>query len=463
MTKKTPWNKGIKLSEKDKAIISERTKIAMSNLSPEIKAKLGNKGVKRSEEFKQKLRDNAKNKMKLLLNEKYNVPKEKIYDLFIVQNKTTNECAKILNIPVHQFRRKYLERYKIKKSAKLIGKASSKTKQNKRQDTIDKTVEKLQEFSNKYGRKPTIQEFKEIYGANWSSSNFDSRFKDYIKTYDSYYELQIIDILNSLNISYRRHDRKLISPLEIDIVCDDYKIGIEIDDIRTHCREKDYHISKTNLMNNIGYRLIHITDDEILNKKELIANFLKVIFKKSETKIGASKCKIRIVDKKTEKEFLNSYHFQGFVNSMICYGLFYKDELVSIMTFGKTRKSISSLKYDYELLRYCCKEDYIIIGGAKRLLSRFEKDYKGSIISFSDVSKMSGNIYTLLGFEYSHRSEPSYMWFKEGEKLLSRYQTQKSKLVAKGFDSSKSENQIMTELGYSKFWNCGNDVWVKNI
>ena len=133
------------------------------------------------------------------------------------------------------------------------------------------------------------------------------------------------------------------------------------------------------------------------------------------------------------------------------------------MTFGKTRKSISSLKYDYELLRYCCKEDYIIIGGAKRLLSRFEKDYKGSIISFSDVSKMSGNIYTLLGFEYSHRSEPSYMWFKEGEKLLSRYQTQKSKLVAKGFDSSKSENQIMTELGYSKFWNCGNDVWIKNI
>ena len=463
MIKKTPWNKGLKLSEKNKSIISERTKQAMSKLSPEVREKIGNKGIKRSEEFKQKLRNNAENKMKLLLNEKYNVQKEEIYDLFIVQNKTADECAKILNIPVHQFRRKYLKRYKIKKSAKLAGKSSSKTKQRKRQDVVDKTIKKLQEFSDNHGRKPTIYEFKEIYGANWSSSNFDSKFKDYIKTHDSYYELQIVDILNSLNVSYKRHDRKLISPLEIDIVCDDYKIGIEVDDIRTHCREKDYHINKTNLMNNIGYRLIHITDDEILNKKELITNFLRVIFKKSETKICASKCKIKIVDKKTEKEFLNSYSFQGFVNSMICYGLFYKDELVSVMTFRKTRKSIDSLKYDYELLRYCSKEDYIIVGGAKKLLSRFEKDYRGSIISFSDISKMSRNIYTMLGFEYSHRSKPSYMWFKEGEKLLSRYQTRKSNLVAKGFDSSKSENQIMSELGYSKFWNCGNDVWIKNV
>ena len=176
MIKKTPWNKGIKLSEKDKAIISERTKQAMSNLSPEIRAKIGNKGINRSEEFKQKLRDNAKNKMNLLLNEKYNVPKEEIYDLFIIQNKTADECSKILNIPIHQFRRKYLRRYRIKKSAKLVGKSSSKTKQNKRQDTVNKTIEKLKDFGNiilKTGRyKPNCKShYDDVLGINLVSDN----------------------------------------------------------------------------------------------------------------------------------------------------------------------------------------------------------------------------------------------------------------------------------------------------
>jgi hypothetical protein len=37
---------------------------------------------------------------------------------------------------------------------------------------------------------------------------------------------------------------------------------------------------------------------------------------------------------------LNSNHIQGFVGSNVSYGLYYKNKLVSIMTFGGLRKSL---------------------------------------------------------------------------------------------------------------------------
>ncbi|QXO06016.1 hypothetical protein [Campylobacter phage CJLB-10] len=67
----------------------------------------------------------------------------------------------------------------------------------------------------------------------------------------------------------------------------------------------------------------------------------------------ARKCILKQVSKSEEKEFLNKNHLQGFTGSSICYGLYFNNELVCLMSFGKPR---FTNKYDWELIRLCTKD-----------------------------------------------------------------------------------------------------------
>ena len=72
--------------------------------------------------------------------------------------------------------------------------------------------------------------------------------------------------------------------------------------------------------------------------------------------------------------FLNNNHLQGNVNAAVKLGLYYNDELVSVMTFGKLRLALGNKKSnidEYEMYRYCNKLDTNIIGGASKLLDYF--------------------------------------------------------------------------------------------
>ena len=56
------------------------------------------------------------------------------------------------------------------------------------------------------------------------------------------------------------------------------------------------------------------------------------------TKLRASKLSISKVEVKKEKEFLIENHYQGYVASSKCFGLFDdKNELLALMSFGKPR------------------------------------------------------------------------------------------------------------------------------
>ena len=81
------------------------------------------------------------------------------------------------------------------------------------------------------------------------------------------------------------------------------------------------------------------------------------------------------MDYNVTKDFLNSNHLQGNCISKYRYGLYYNDELVSLMTFGKMRKNLNGKKEEgvYELLRFCNKLNTTVVGGASKLLKHFIK------------------------------------------------------------------------------------------
>lgn len=248
---------------------------------------------------------------------------------------------------------------------------------------------------------------------------------------------------------------------ELDIYEPNKNVAIEFNGLYWHseARGKDrfYHLNKLDECNENGIRLLQVFEDEWKFKQDIIKSRIKNILGFIPYKIGARKCEIRNVDNKTAKKFLDKYHLQGNCSAHVKIGLFYKNKLVALMTFGKPR---FNKKYDWELIRYCTVSNFNIIGGAGKLLSYFRKNYQGSIITYADRRFSNGDMYKKLGFKFLYNSEPNYFYVK-GLRRLSRYECQKHKLksVIKNFDSKLSEYENMLKNKFYRIWDCGNMVF----
>ena len=188
--------------------------------------------------------------------------------------------------------------------------------------------------------------------------------------------------------------------LQIDIFCEDKKLAIEFDGLYWHSEEnnkdKNYHLFKTNECEKIGIQLIHIFEDEWLYKQNIVKSYLKNLFGVYDKKIFAEQCEVREISQYESFEFQKINHIKEAVNSKINLGLFYKNELVSVMTFSKPH---FDKNHDWELVRFCNKLDYNISNAVSKLFSFFEKAYKPkSIIGYVDRRWSQGDIYKNLGF-----------------------------------------------------------------
>ena len=249
---------------------------------------------------------------------------------------------------------------------------------------------------------------------------------------------------------------------EIDIYLEDKKIGFEYDGLYWHSekrnKNKNYHLEKTTTCENQGIRLIHIFEDEWFNKNSIVKSRIKNLLGVTPYKIYARKCEIKFVDCSLCNKFLEKYHLQGKDNSSIRLGLYYKNRLVAVMTFGKPR---FNKNYRWELIRYATLSNFNIIGGAGKLLSYFKKKYEGSIITYADRRWSRGKLYEKLGFSFKENTRPNYFYTK-GYERLSRYKCQKHKLkslLKDKFNPELSEKENMVNNKYYRIWDCGNKVY----
>ena len=282
----------------------------------------------------------------------------------------------------------------------------------------------------------------------------------------SYLEKEVIDFIKSVYPGeIIENNRKTIKPLELDIVIPEKKIAIEFDGLFWHNensgKDKNYHSHKTNRCEAEGYQLIHIFEDEWINNQNIVKDKIKSVLGIYDKRIYARCCEIREVKKMVSDMFLLENHLQGKDNASIRYGLYYNDELVSVMTFGKPR---FNKHYDFELIRFASKLGCQVIGGFSKLLKNFERAYPDtSVISYADRRYSKGNVYLKNGFKLKETSLPNY-FYTRGKELYSRYQCQKNKLKAllkDKFNPLLSETENMLANGYSRIFDCGNLVFTK--
>ena len=275
-------------------------------------------------------------------------------------------------------------------------------------------------------------------------------------------ERQIQELIrNNYDKEILLNDRSLIKPKEIDIVLPDIKLAFEINGAYWHTEERvgDSHLAKTNALCDLGYQLIHIYDYDWIYNKEIVKSRILQLLGKSY-KLYARNTEVKEIS--FPREFLNENHIQGAgAPSSINLGLFFKEELVAVMTFGKPRFSKEA---DYELLRFATLTGISVVGGASKLLKYFTNKYTGTIISYAARDWSAGKLYTTLGFTHSHNTAPGYSYYKNSHKL-SRYKCQKQKLkelFPEYYEPTKTEGQIMKEAGYNKVLDSGNMVFIKS-
>ncbi len=219
----------------------------------------------------------------------------------------------------------------------------------------------------------------------------------------SHKEKTVLDFLEKTYTGeINENNRRILKGKELDVYIPEKKLAIEFDGLYWHSHIKDdYHLLKTEECEKQGIQLIHIFEDEWDRKQEIVKSRLQSILGKNN-RIFGRKTECKIIDADTANAFLNANHIDGSCFAEYHYGLFYNNELVSVMTFGKSSD-------EFVLLRFANKLYTNVIGGASKLFSHFRKDHPEieKVISYADRRWSKGNLYEKLGFNFIDKLEPS--------------------------------------------------------
>jgi hypothetical protein len=174
---------------------------------------------------------------------------------------------------------------------------------------------------------------------------------------------------------------------------------------------------------------------------------LMIAFNNVQEKIYARKCVIKTISNKEAKQFNEQTHLQGHRNAQITYGLFYKNRLVQLMSFSKTKYN-RNLKDEnsWEIIRGCPGSNNIVIGGVSKLLLHFIRDNKPSrIFSYCDFNKFDGRSYESAGMHFIGYTGPDLKYLLQDGVIVNRnpknykYNNEHCKLRLFGAGSKKFE------------------------
>lgn len=244
----------------------------------------------------------------------------------------------------------------------------------------------------------------------WSSSKEENEIKEYI---EQYYKIEC-------------NKRKYLNGREIDIYIPEKKIGIEFNGNYWHNefgKDMLYHQEKSLLAEQQGIFIYHIFEYEWKNNKEKVIHQLNHILNIQQKDINNNDCKI--------EEKLDS--------DIIQINLIYDNKVVIQTKFQNENDLWLMQPFEYFM-------NYNIIGGEEKIFNYFIQKYKlNKIVCYTDIGKISNDVYKQLKFEIKEILTPKYIWCKQDKIIES--------------DDLLIESD-MHKQGYYKIYDCGQKYWI---
>ena len=279
----------------------------------------------------------------------------------------------------------------------------------------------------------------------------------------SSYEYNLIERIKEVYEGDVIHGYRLKDSLKsIDIFIPEKNLGIEINGIYWHSDDKYKHKEKFDMCATDNITLLQFTDLEMKTKHDVVFSMIKNKLGLSN-RIFARKTAIKEISSKVYREFTDDNHIKGHCAASIKIGSFHDDELVSVMSLSSSRFSQDGT---FEIIRFCSKMNTSVVGGFSKMLKHVFNQYPdiNEISSFVDLHRGNGDSYRRLGFESKGITEPNYFyWLNDANKLYSRIMFQKHKLkemFPDVYSDEKTEAEIMKEVGYRRYYDCGNEKFV---
>ena len=275
-------------------------------------------------------------------------------------------------------------------------------------------------------------------------------------------ESSIFEYVQSLAPSSQQGVRgKLSNPkLELDIYIPELNLAVEYNGLYWHNEEhkgKAYHADKTMFCREQGIRLVHVWEDDWLERPEIVSRTLGILLGTSQIpKIPARKTVVRPIAFAEAGEFLDTFHIQGSTSASIYIGTFFKEELVGVTTF-KRRKDGS-----LELSRYATSKN--VQGGHSKVVSYLEKNYEYThLVTFADLSYSDGNLYRITGWTEDGMLPPDYTYVV-GNRRVHKFTYRKSRFKSDPqllWEEGLTERELADLNGLSRIYDAGKIRFIK--
>ena len=245
-------------------------------------------------------------------------------------------------------------------------------------------------------------------------------------------ETELFEFIKSISPDAVQSDRTWLGGKEIDIIVPSKHVGFEFNGLYWHSefagKPVNYHQNKSDMAAAAGVRLIHIFEDEWIDKRAWCMSHIRNVLNAPSTIIHARKCQLETHSTAVPvREFLQSNHIQGFRGGRSI-ALRYNGEIVAVAVIAKIPGGGT------ELARWCVKLGTHIVGGFRRVMAHIPE----GTVSFCDTAKHSGAGYVAAGWTKVSEGSPSY-YYTDFRIRKGRQAFQKHRLIARG---ALGENEV---------------------
>lgn len=241
--------------------------------------------------------------------------------------------------------------------------------------------------------------------------------------------------IESLGFEVENNKFSILKTKELDIYVPEKKLAIEYDGLYWHSNrfiiDPKTHLYKTLECKEKGIQLLHIYEDEWMEKTEIVKGIIKSKLDVFEKIINTSECTLKEVSENEYKEFLKENYIYGYRQAAIKLGLYKENELVFCVGIENE-----------EIVVICSKLDVKIVDGLKPIIEKYEfkKLYMYIDLRFE-------NDFKQLGFKRVSQLAPDYFFIVNKERLT----------------RNEFQERQLNESEYDKIFDCGKIKMVNDI
>lgn len=272
-------------------------------------------------------------------------------------------------------------------------------------------------------------------------------------------------------------ERKVITMLEnrkeLDIYIPAYNVAVEYNGLHWHSekyRSSEYHSNKYQECKEKGITLVQIWEDDWLDRKEIVQNWLASYFGKEKllTKISKEWCidysednlTCKEIDATPANDFLNAVHLKGATTGSHYFGLLDDSHTLIAML----AMDVTGVDGEYAITRYAAKG--IIPDGFSILLkSAMETINPVRLVFVSDNAMPEHKMFSKYGFKLDRTHSADYMYTKDKKRIDKTHfhhvkvQKNPNMLYFEGLD----ENKLAQKNGFIRIWDAGKTQWILEI